>query len=102
MPQEKPKAVSAEYNSKGQYVGSKAAARKDKVIPIEVESEEDRNDRNELANAAEWDKPGILKRQAAKKAAKEAKAAASPSPSPKETPKEVSDALAKATPTPKK
>lgn len=76
MPQSKATPASAEYNSKGQYTGSKAAPRKEKVIPIEVESDEDRNDRNELANASEWDRPSILKRQAARKAAK-----AKPSPS---------------------
>lgn len=82
MPQSKPVATSAEYDSHGRYVGSKAVERRDKVAPMEVESEEDRNDRNELANAKEWDRPSILRRQAARKAAK---AAASPSPSPSPT-----------------
>lgn len=83
MPQSKPVATSAEYDSHGRYVGSKAVERRDKVAPMEVESEEDRNDRNELANAKEWDRPSILKRQQARKAAK---AAASPSPSPSASP----------------
>ena len=49
--------------------------------PVEVESDEDRNDRNDLANAKEWDRPSIEKRIAARKAAK-----AKPSPSPVESP----------------
>jgi len=83
MPQTKAVPTSAEYNSRGQYIGSKAAPRQEKVAPLEVESEEDKNDRNELANANEWDRPSILKRQQARKAAK---AAASPSPSPSASP----------------
>lgn len=87
MPQTKAVATSAEYNSKGQYLGSKAAPRQEKVATLEVDSEEDKNDRNELANANEWDRPSILKRQQARKAAKEAaKASASPSPSPTASP----------------
>lgn len=48
--------------------------------PVEVESEEDRNDRNELANAREWDRPAIEKRQAARRAAKAAASSSIESP----------------------
>lgn len=37
MPQSKPVATSAEYNSKGQYLGKKAAPRAEKVVPIEFD-----------------------------------------------------------------
>lgn len=63
-------------DSRGNVTGSRVGNTK----PVEVESDEDRNDRNELANANEWDRPAIAKRQAARRAAKAAAAAASPTP----------------------
>ncbi len=67
--------------------GNVTGVRVGDVKPIEVESDEDRNDRNELANANEWDRPSIAKRQAARRAAKAAaKAAATTSPTTVESP----------------
>ncbi len=63
--------------------GNVTGVRVGDVKPIEVESDEDRNDRNELANANEWDRPSIAKRQAARRAAK---AAATTSPTTVESP----------------
>lgn len=82
MPQTKAVPTSAEYNSKGQYVGSKAAPRQEKVAATEYESEEDKRDKAELASANEWDRPAIEKRQAKQRADRAARAAASASPSP--------------------
>ena len=87
MPQTKAVATSAEYNSKGTYLGTKAAPRQDKVAPLKVESEEDKRDKEELARANEWDRASIERRQAKQRADRAARAAAaSPSPSPSASP----------------
>ena len=99
MAQDKPKAVSTEYNSKGQAIGVKAVERQEKVPVLQTDPELDKQEKNELEGAKDYERDSILRMQAKRRAAR---AAAKASPTPTETPKPVSEALAKTTPTPKK